>query len=65
MFDEDYVNRFVFQKDEVIHDVFEVFIKTDEYEKKLESINTRLNNLRIDITQNAQILLSEIHLPQS
>ncbi|MFC2006565.1 AAA family ATPase [Chloroflexota bacterium] len=55
LFNEDYVDRYVFQQSDVIQNAFEVFIKSPDYEHKLESINARLDNLRIDISQNTDI----------
>jgi len=55
LFNERYVDTYVFQQSDVIQNAFEVFIKSPDYDVKLASINTRLNNLRIDVTQNADI----------
>ena len=37
IFNEEFVNTFVFQQSEVIQNAFEVFIKTPEYEKQQDS----------------------------
>ena len=39
IFDENYVNQFVFKKDELIQNSFEIFVKTQDYERQLEQIN--------------------------
>jgi len=39
VFDEDYVNQFVFQQDEVIKNSFEIFIKTHDYDSTLAEID--------------------------
>ncbi len=45
VFDEDYVNQFVFQQDEVIKDSFDIFIKTSEY----AATEQEIENLLVDI----------------
>ena len=48
LFNEHYVENFVFQESEVIPNSFEVFIKTPQYEEKQASINEKLKNIRLD-----------------
>jgi|WetSurMetagenome_2_1015567.scaffolds.fasta_scaffold28848_3 hypothetical protein len=55
LFNEEYVDAYVFQNNDVIQDAFDVFIKTPAYEQKLKDINKRLDNLRIDISQNPDV----------
>ena len=38
IFNEDYVNQFVFKQDEVVNNSFEIFIKTKEYDQKMKEI---------------------------
>ena len=38
IFDEDYVNQFAFQQDEVVKNSFEIFIKTPEYDAAMTEI---------------------------
>lgn len=38
IFDEDYVNQFAFQQDEVVKNSFDIFIKTPEYTATMEEI---------------------------
>lgn len=56
VFDEDFVNNFLFREREVIGNSFEVFIKSPEYDEKWKTLNTRLSDLRIDIGEDEEIL---------
>lgn len=56
IFNEDFVNNFVFLKSEVMENSFEVFIKSKNYDEKLEALNKRLKDLRIDLKQNEEII---------
>lgn len=56
VFDEDFVNNFVFLESEVIGNSFEVFIKSPEYDKKWEALNTRLRDLKSDIGEDEEII---------
>lgn len=56
IFNEDFVNNFVFIKSEVVENSFEVFIKTKNYDEQLEAINKRLKDLRVDLTQDKEII---------
>ena len=56
VFDEDFVNDVVFRKNEVIENSFEVFIKSQKYDEKLEALNTRLRDFRIDIRKDEEIV---------
>ncbi len=55
LFNEDFVNQFVFQRSEVIPDSFDVFIKTPEYEERLKKINNKLKNIHVDLNENADL----------
>lgn len=46
IFDEDYVNQFVFQQDEVVKNSFEIFIKTPEYVTAMEEIATSFEGIK-------------------
>ena len=52
LFNEQYVDKFVFQESEVIPNSFEIFIKTPQYEEKQASINKKLNDIRVDFSKN-------------
>lgn len=56
IFNEDFVNNFVFLKSEVMENSFEVFIKSKNYDEKLEALNKRLKDLRIDLKQDEEII---------
>jgi ABC-type Mn2+/Zn2+ transport system ATPase subunit len=38
VFNEDYINQFVFKQDEVIQDSFNIFVKNTEYDRKMDEI---------------------------
>jgi hypothetical protein len=46
IFDEDYVNQYVFQKDEILKDSFDIFIKTPRYEERQQKILEQVKNLK-------------------
>lgn len=46
VFDEEYVNQYVFQPDEVLKNSFEIFIKTPDYEKHLQQIEQMVSEIR-------------------
>lgn len=55
VFDELYVNQFVFQPDEVVRNSFNIFIKTPEYEATMAEIETLLSGIRKSFDDNADI----------
>ncbi len=55
LFNEAYVNNVVFQKNEVLPNSFDVFIKTPEYEAKQALINERLKKIHVDVSQNEDL----------
>ena len=46
VFDEDYVNQFAFQQDEVVKNSFEIFIKTPEYDATMKEIATSFEGIK-------------------
>jgi len=46
VFDEDYVNQFAFQQDEVVKNSFDIFIKTPEYIATMEEIETLFSGIK-------------------
>ncbi|MEN8265226.1 MAG: AAA family ATPase [Nitrospirota bacterium] len=46
IFNEDYVDQFVFKQDEVVSNSFEIFIKTNEYDQKMEEIEKLVFDIR-------------------
>ncbi|WP_225119431.1 hypothetical protein [Bradyrhizobium sp. BRP22] len=55
VFDDDYVQQFVFQKDEVLKNSFDIFIKTPDYVATMESIDILLAGVKQTLTNNAEI----------
>ena len=55
LFDEAYVNQFVFQEDEVIKNSFEIFIKTTEFDSAMAEIETLLFDLKQTFKDNTDI----------
>jgi mannose/fructose/N-acetylgalactosamine-specific phosphotransferase system component IIB len=55
VFDDDYVNMFVFQKDEVLKNSFNVFIKTPDYVAAMDAIDLLLSGVKQTLTNNAEI----------
>lgn len=45
VFNEDYVNQYVFQPDELIKDSFTIFVKTPDYDANMEAITELLENV--------------------
>ena len=52
VFDEDYVSQFVFQADEVVKNSFEIFVKTPEYERGVEELESIFENLKSLFLEN-------------
>ena len=55
LFNEDFVDLFVFKESEVIQNSFEVFIKTPDYEERKNSIDERLKKIHVDVEQNTDL----------
>ncbi|MHA1170166.1 MAG: AAA family ATPase [Candidatus Hodarchaeales archaeon] len=55
LFNEGYVDQFVFQQSEVIQNSFEVFIKTPEYLAKQASIKEKLEKMHVNVSQNEDL----------
>jgi hypothetical protein len=55
IFNEDYVNQYVFQQDELVKNSFEIFIKTPEYERHQEEINNLIGQTKNLFQQNESI----------
>lgn len=45
VFNEDYINQYIFQANELIKDSFEIFVKTPDYDKHLSEIETLLSDI--------------------
>lgn len=53
-FDDEYVSRFVFTREEVLKDSFEIFINTDEYQSGLIEIEGLLANAKSALADDEQ-----------
>lgn len=55
VFDDEYVHQFVFQKDEVVKNSFEIFIRTPEYLAEMAEIDELLSGVKKAFADNADI----------
>lgn len=55
VFNESYVNQYVFLDDELLKDSFEVFVKTENYERKLAEINRLIANVQTIFENNPEL----------
>lgn len=56
IFDDDYVNQYVYQPDTLIKDAFEVLIRSKEYDEAKNNIDDTLANIRTTITGRQKII---------
>lgn len=54
-FNEAYINQFVFKPDEVISNSFEIFIKNEEYNQKIEEIEKLISNIKETFKSNESL----------
>lgn len=55
IFDEKYVNEFVFQRDELLKGSFDIFIRNQTYEVGIENINFLIINIKNTFSSNEEI----------
>ncbi|QND63670.1 AAA family ATPase [Mesorhizobium loti] len=55
VFDEEYVNQFAFQQDEVVKNSFDIFIKTPEYSNTMLEIEALFAGIKKAFSDNAEI----------
>lgn len=55
VFDDEYVQQFVFQKDEVIKNSFDVFIRTPEFLRDMEEVDVLLSGIKNAFYDNKNI----------
>lgn len=55
VFNENYINTLVFDRNEVIKDSFNVFIKSPNYDERMNQLNNRLKNLKIDLLGREEV----------
>jgi len=56
LFNEDYVNEFVFKESEVLPNSFEVFMKTPEYESRKNNIDAKIEELKLSIDKDEGLI---------
>ncbi|WP_288410651.1 AAA family ATPase [uncultured Herbaspirillum sp.] len=55
VFDENYVSQFTFQRDEVLKNSFDIFIKTDTFKKAMSEIEELLIGIKSSFENNAAL----------
>lgn len=55
VFNEEYVNRYLFQKDDIIPNAFNVFVKTEDYEQRMAVIKEMLSDVRKQFECNQEL----------
>lgn len=55
VFDESYVNQYVFLEDELLKNSFDIFVKTENYEQKMEEINQLIANVKNVFDTNPEL----------
>ena len=55
IFNDEYINQFVFKQDEVLANSFEIFIKTADYEKQINAIEGIITNIKNTFRDSKEI----------
>ncbi len=55
VFNESYIEQFVFKKDELIENSFEIFIKNEEYDKKIKEIESIVSKIKDAFENDANL----------
>ncbi|WP_454064916.1 hypothetical protein [Candidatus Nitrospira salsa] len=55
IFNEQYVDQFVFKQNEVVNNSFEIFIKTKEFDKKMEKIDDLISDIKETFRNNEHL----------
>lgn len=55
VFDEDYVERYTFVGDDVVQNSFEIYVKTRNYEKKMEEIESLIKGIKDFFNSNSDL----------
>ena len=55
MFDESYVNQYVFQPDEIVSNSFDIFVRTQNYESHMQEIERLVQGIRELIKNNPDL----------
>lgn len=64
LFNEDYINRFVFTQDEVLKNSFDIFIKTQQYDEKMAEIEVIISDIRKTFRDHEQIDVVLVNLSE-
>lgn len=57
LFNEEYINSFVFKSNELVANSFEIFVKDKDYEKNLKAIETLTKDILAEFTENKKLIL--------
>lgn len=55
VFNEEYIGQYVFQRDELVKNSFDIFIKTQRYEEGIIQINALINSIKATFESNRDI----------
>jgi energy-coupling factor transporter ATP-binding protein EcfA2 len=55
IFNEDYINQCAFRPDEVLTNSFEIFVKTPDYESRMDKINTIMTEIKDSFKDSKEI----------
>jgi ABC-type Mn2+/Zn2+ transport system ATPase subunit len=55
VFNEEYINQFLFQENELLENSFDIFIKDTQYIENQEAINTLIENVKIIFNDNDEL----------
>lgn len=64
LFNEDYINQFVFTQDEVLKNSFDIFIKTQKYDEKMAEIEGIISEIRATFQSHEKIDVVIINLTE-
>lgn len=59
IFNEEYVNQFVFKSEEIIENSFEIFIRTETYKKNMGEIENLISDIKKTFEENKSIEIVE------
>jgi len=55
IFDDNYINQFVFQQEELLNNSFEIFIKNAEYDRQIEEIESIIADIKETFNENQEL----------
>lgn len=63
IFNEEYVNQYVFQPNELLKNSFDIFINNDEYKKGMDEINDLIQDISktFDENQDIEVMLNDLN----